>query len=61
MKLGGGGDLLGKEVCDDLDAELAPVDVVAEEQEVGRDELGPHPPKDLLEADQVLEVAMEVT
>ena len=51
MKLGGGGDLLREEVSDDLDAELSPVDVVAEEQEVGGDELGPHPPEDLLEAD----------
>ena len=61
MKLGGGGDLLREEVCDDLYAELSPVDVVAEEEEVGGHEFGPHPPEDLLEADQVLEVAMEVT
>ena len=39
MKLGGSGDLLREEVCDDLDAELAPVDVVAEEEEVGGHEL----------------------
>ena len=61
MELGGGGDLLREEVRDDLDAELSPVDVVAEEEEVGGHELGPHPPEDLLEADQVLEVAVKIT
>ena len=61
MEFRGSGDLLREEVSDDLDAELSPVDVVAEEEEVGGHELGPHPPEDLLEAYQVLEVAVQVT
>ena len=50
MEFRGSGDLLREEIGDDLDPELSPVDVVAEEEEVCRHQLRSHPPEDLLEA-----------
>ena len=52
---------LCKEIGDHFHAELPPVHVVAEEEEVGGHQLGPHPPEDLLEAHKVAEVTVKVT
>jgi hypothetical protein len=54
-------EFVGEEITDDLEAEQAPIDVVSEEEKVTRAQGGPHVPQDLLEVQQVGEVAVEVS
>ena len=51
---------LCEEVGYHLDTEVAAIDVVAQEKEVGGHEVGPHAPEDLLETHQVAKVAVEI-
>jgi hypothetical protein len=54
-------EFVGEEITDDLEAEQTPIDVVSEEEKVTRAQGGPHVPEDLLEVQQVGEVAVEVS
>lgn len=60
-ELGRGEQLLGQKVRHHLKAMLASVHIVPEEQELGRSQYRPHPPKNLLKTREVPKVAMDVT
>jgi len=46
---------------DNLNAILSTIDIVSKEEEAGRHQCRTHSPQSLLEADQIMVVAMQVT
>ena len=59
-ELGGRKQLLSEQVANDLHALASTVNIVAKEEKGGGREHRTHPPQGLLEAHQVVEVAVQV-
>ena len=61
MKLVGWNDLLRKKISNDLYAVLSAIDVVAQEEEIGRSQIYTHTPQCFFETYQISEVSMNIT